>query len=68
MDRLQAAQGADFDRLYLELMIAHHEGAIAMTQDPLANGDDPELRTLLEAIVTTQTAEIEKMRQMLAES
>ncbi|MDP1877535.1 MAG: DUF305 domain-containing protein [Actinomycetota bacterium] len=68
MDRLQAAQGADFDRLYLELMIAHHEGAIAMTQDPLANGDDPELRTLLEAIVTSQTAEIEKMRQMLAQS
>jgi uncharacterized protein (DUF305 family) len=39
-----------------------------MTQDPLANGDDPELRTLLEAIVTTQTAEIEQMRQMLAGS
>ncbi|MDO8309632.1 MAG: DUF305 domain-containing protein [Actinomycetota bacterium] len=68
MDRLQAAQGADFDRRYLELMIAHHEGAIAMTQDPLANGDDPELRTLLEAIVTSQTAEIEQMRQMLAQS
>jgi uncharacterized protein (DUF305 family) len=66
MDRLRAATGAEFDRLFLELMIAHHEGAIDMTEDPLANGEDPELRTLLEAIVETQTAEIEQMRQMLA--
>lgn len=65
MDRLRAATGPDFDRLYLELMIAHHQGAIDMTRDPLANGSDPELRTLLEAIVTTQTAEIEQMQQML---
>ena len=66
MERLGAATGTEFDRLFLELMIAHHEGAIDMTEDPLANGEDPELRTLLEAIVETQTAEIEQMRQMLA--
>lgn len=66
MERLRAATGADFDRLFLEFMIAHHEGAIAMTEDPLANGSDAELRTLLQSIVTTQSAEIERMRQMLA--
>ena len=66
MERLRAATGAEFDRLFLELMIAHHEGAIDMTVDPLENGEDAELRTLLEEIVETQTAEIQQMQQMLA--
>lgn len=68
MDRLRSATGPQFDQLFLELMIAHHEGAIAMTKDPMANGADPELRTLLEDIVTAQTAEIEQMRALLAGS
>lgn len=66
MDRLRAATGPAFDRLFLELMIAHHEGAIDMTVDPLANGTDPELQTLLTAIVEAQTAEIAEMQAMLA--
>lgn len=66
MDRLRGATGPEFDRLFLELMIAHHEGAIDMAADPLANGQDPQLRTLLESIVATQTAEIQRMQGMLA--
>jgi uncharacterized protein (DUF305 family) len=66
MERLQEAKGAAFDRLFLQFMIAHHEGAIDMTVDPLSNGQDGELRTLLEAIVETQTAEIAEMEAMLA--
>ena len=65
MDALRQASGADFERLFLELMIAHHEGAIAMTEDPLANGGDPEMRALLLAIVAAQTAEIDTMKAML---
>ena len=65
MERLRSARGVEFDRLFLELMIAHHEGAIDMAQDPLANGEDPELQTLLQAIVEAQTAEIAQMQQML---
>lgn len=65
MERLRAATGPAFDRLFLELMIAHHEGAIAMTEDPLENGTDPELQTLLRAIVDAQTAEIAEMQAML---
>ena len=68
MDRLRAATGPEFDRLFLELMIAHHEGAIDMTKDPMENGADPDLRTLLDEIVTAQTAEIEQMRALLAGS
>lgn len=65
MDRLRAATGPAFDRLFLELMIAHHEGAIDMTEDPLENGTDPELQTLLREIVEAQTAEIAEMQAML---
>lgn len=65
MEELDAASGAEFDRLFLKLMIEHHLGAIAMAQDPLANGDDPELNTLLGAIVEAQAAEIEQMEKML---
>lgn len=65
---LRDARGAEFDRRFLELMIAHHEGAIDMARDPLEHGADPELRRLLESIVATQTAEIAQMRQLLAAS
>ncbi len=65
MAELDAASGAEFDRLFLKLMIEHHLGAISMAQDPLANGDDPELNKLLRAIVEAQAAEIEQMEKML---
>jgi uncharacterized protein (DUF305 family) len=66
LEQLEAARGPEFDRLFLEAMIEHHEGAISMAQDPLANGEDAELQDLLDAIVTTQTEEIAQMKQMLA--
>ena len=62
---LDEASGAEFDRLFLTYMIGHHEGAIAMAQDPLVNGDDAELNALLKAIVSAQNAEIEQMNMML---
>lgn len=65
MNELKTAKGADFDRLYLESMIAHHQGAIDMTEDPLANGSDPQLHELLLAIVEAQTAEIAEMEALL---
>lgn len=63
---LRAATGPEFDRLYLEGMIRHHEGAIRMTQMILGS-DNPEVRALGEAIVTSQTAEIALMRRMLGQ-
>lgn len=44
----------------------HAEEAVAMTEDPIANGQDPELAELLEAIVADQSAEIDEMTGMLA--
>lgn len=63
---LEAAQGAEFDRLFLEGMIKHHEGAIDMAQMILASKND-EVRALGETIVSTQTAEIASMRALLTQ-
>lgn len=65
MKALRDAKDADFDRLFLTSMIAHHQGAIDMAQDPLENGEDPELKALLDEIVTAQSAEIKEMQALL---
>ncbi|WP_436790074.1 DUF305 domain-containing protein, partial [Yinghuangia sp. YIM S10712] len=62
---LDNAQGAEFDRLFLTLMIAHHNGAIAMAETELAQGTHPDARTLAEQIKTSQAAEVQHMRQLL---
>ena len=66
MTALEDATGADFDRLFLEGMIEHHEGAIQMAQMVL-DSENPEVKALGEAIVESQTAEIEQMKQVLGE-
>ena len=66
MAALDGATGAEFDRLYLEGMIDHHEGAIQMTQ-MILNSENPEVAALGRAIVESQSAEIEQMEQMLGE-
>lgn len=64
MAALQDASGPEFDRLYLEGMIDHHEGAIWMAQ-MILDSENPEVKALGEAIVESQTSEIERMREML---
>jgi uncharacterized protein (DUF305 family) len=53
------------DRLFLEMMIPHHEAAISMAEQALEESDRPEIRTLAEAIISSQTAEIAEMRGYL---
>lgn len=65
MTALSNASGAEFDKLYLQGMIAHHEGAIHMAQ-MVTDSSNAEAKQLGENVVKTQTAEIEKMKQMLA--
>lgn len=63
---LASATGAEFDRLFLEGMIKHHEGAIDMAQMVLASEND-EVRALGEQIVETQQAEIARMQELLGQ-
>jgi uncharacterized protein (DUF305 family) len=66
MAALAAAEGAEFDRMWVTMMIAHHEGAVAMAQDVLATTADPQVTTLAQAVIAGQTAEIATMRGLLA--
>jgi len=70
MRALQAARGVEFDRLFLQRMIAHHEGALTMVR-PLvsqgASGGDPALFKFASEVATEQQAEIERLTAVLAE-
>jgi uncharacterized protein (DUF305 family) len=61
---LAAAKGADFDRLFLRLMTAHHEGAVKMAGEVLAGGNNAAVEEMANEVVATQTAEIHRMRAM----
>ncbi|MCL6249758.1 DUF305 domain-containing protein [Altererythrobacter sp. KTW20L] len=69
LERLRGARGTNFDRLFLELMVAHHQGAITMVDDLLELGGtaaDPVLYDFTTEITNDQTAEIERMNAALA--
>lgn len=51
-----------FDKAFIAMMIAHHEGAVLMAREELANGELPELKTMAADIVKSQSAEIAEMR------
>ncbi|WP_446218091.1 DUF305 domain-containing protein [Micromonospora sp. IBHARD004] len=63
--KLAAASGVDFDRQFLTMMIAHHEGAVTMAQEEIASGANPEAKALAQRIVTAQRGEIDTMNKIL---
>ena len=65
MSTLRSAKGAAFDRRWVTMMIAHHRGAIAMSNTVLKTTSTPEVKRLAQAITTAQTAEIKTMQAML---
>lgn len=65
LDALKVLSGKDFDRMWLQTMIDHHNGAIAMSNTVLAAGINPDTKTLAQKIITNQQAEIDQMRAML---
>ena len=66
LDELAAADGATGSALFLEGMIEHHEGAIDMAEQHQEDGENEEALELSASIIETQTAEIERMRELLA--
>lgn len=62
MTALAAASDAEFDALFVDMMIRHHQGAIAMANTVLTEGTDPDVRTLAEAIIAAQEGEISEMQ------
>ncbi|WP_370446242.1 DUF305 domain-containing protein [Cryobacterium sp. Y57] len=66
MMALQHASGADASSLFLKQMTAHHEGAVAMAQLEIDNGENADARAMAANIVKTQSAEIAVMAELLA--
>ncbi|MFE9928748.1 DUF305 domain-containing protein [Streptomyces sp. NPDC005533] len=64
LKELTGARGADFDRLFLTLMTAHHEGALKMAGEVLAAGNNVAVEEMATEVVATQSAEIHRMRAM----
>ena len=71
MARLAAARGDAFDRLFLELMIKHHEGALTMVKELYATagaGQESEIHAFTSDVDSDQRMEIDRMRGMIAMS
>lgn len=66
MESLEAASGAEFDAMFLSMMIEHHQGAIEMAQTEQTDGEYPDAIEMAETIEETQTAEIQMMEDLLA--
>jgi uncharacterized protein (DUF305 family) len=69
MARLREAAGEEFDRLFLEAMIRHHEGALIMVAELLATdgaAQEPEIFQFASHVESDQRIEIDRMRRLLA--
>ena len=65
MAELESLSGAEFDQRFLELMLAHHRGAVDMAQEELDGGENPQALDLAQKIIDDQEREIAEMEQLL---
>ena len=63
---LSQADGDQFDGMWLNMMIAHHDGAVEMAQSVKAQGSNPDVTSLADRIISSQKAEIAEMKNLLA--
>ena len=66
MAALAALDGAAFDQMWLTMVVAHHEGAIAMAQQILVTSANAEVRVLAQAVIDGQSAEIATIQKLLS--
>lgn len=66
LNELRAATGPAFEKLFLDLMIAHHQGALTMAEAQLGKGVEIKAQEMAQEVITGQSAEIERMRTMRA--
>lgn len=65
MDALMKAPDRDFQTMWLEMMVEHHEGAVEMARTEQEAGANPDAIALAERIEASQQKEIEQMQAML---
>ncbi|MEU5878565.1 DUF305 domain-containing protein [Spirillospora sp. NPDC047279] len=64
MAQLREARGAAFDKLFLDLMIVHHQGALTMVKDVFDKGTDVTVQQMARDVMSGQNAEIARMRDL----
>ena len=64
MDKMQAAEGNEFNDYFFDMMIPHQQGAVIMAKDALQKAQHPDLKNLAQEIITTQEAEIKQMTDL----
>lgn len=62
MSALSGKTGDEFDKTFLAQMTVHHEGAVAMAKAALINAKHDEIKSMANAIISTQTTEISQMK------
>jgi uncharacterized protein (DUF305 family) len=67
LEQLRATNGAQFDVLFLQLMLRHHQGGVPMARYAEQHGEIPQVRNLAEKIVTSQSAESDYMIQLITQ-
>ena len=67
MQALQQSRGSEADRLFGELMIAHHKGGVHMADHAGMHGTNDEVRAMAASMVKAQRGEIAEMEKLLAE-
>ena len=65
MASLKAAEGAGFNRMWLEMMIDHHQGAVTMAQDVLSSTEDAEVEALPSRLSTGRRRRSPRMQGVL---
>ncbi|MEN3265700.1 DUF305 domain-containing protein [Pseudonocardia sp.] len=65
MQQLGTVSGAAFDRMWLQMMIQHHTGAVQMSQTELRGGQNGDAKALAQTIITGQQAQIAQMQNLL---
>lgn len=66
MSALDSASASDAGKLFLTQMMEHHTSAISMAKTEVSKGKDPDAVALAKSIVSSQSAEITEMKDMLA--
>ncbi len=66
MKGLNTATGNAFDLMFIDMMTAHHQGAVTMAREALTRAEHPEIKRLAQAIIDAQEKEIAQMKKWKA--
>ncbi|HJU47965.1 MAG TPA: DUF305 domain-containing protein [Gaiellaceae bacterium] len=66
MKKMGAATGNDFDLMFIDMMIPHHQGAVEMAREALTKAEHPEIKRFAQAVIKAQQSEISQMNKWKA--